>query len=166
MDEPTVPLSAAAAIDAYWTSSTALRHPPWRDAGTRVRAHLDTYLDTEAERYLTTGERALVDAERQLDPAGAVARVTGPEALVAALPGFLDPAWMLFGEDARAQVLVVDGLVRWLVVQGLVEQEGMSCYLLEVEVSLAHVADQLGRRARPDVSRSTPPAPRRPGSGP
>jgi hypothetical protein len=152
MDETTVPLSAAQVIDAYWTSDAPLLHPPWRDPAERVRRHLDTYLDTEAERYLTTGERTLVDAERQLDPAGAVARVTGPEALVAALPGFLDAAWVMPGPaDARAQLRVVGGLVRWIVDRGLVAQEGMACDLLEVEVSLAHAAEVVRERSRTDL---------------
>ncbi|MFD1504707.1 hypothetical protein FE374_12145 [Georgenia yuyongxinii] len=86
--------------------------------------------------------------------------MTGPEALVATLSGFLDPAWVMPDPaDARTQLHVVEGLVRWIVGRGLVEQEGMACYLLEVEVSLAHAVDVVRERSRPDVgSESAPPS--------
>lgn len=98
-----------------------------------VRAHLDVYLDTEAERMLTPDELALVEAERQLDPVAAVARVTGAEALVAALPGFVDAAWLLPSRAAaRAQIKVVELLVAWLEESRRVDRGEMACFLLEV----------------------------------
>ncbi|WP_341358553.1 hypothetical protein V5H98_12245 [Georgenia sp. M64] len=159
----TVPLSAEQVIGVFWARSRLLQHPALHARGRLVRRHLDVYLDTEAEQWLTTPERALVEAERQLDPAGAVARVTGPEALVAALPGFVDAEWLLPSvADAHAQLLVVDSLVRWLIASGTVDAGEMSCSVLEIETRLAQAAAGLDRRRA--LSRSDPPGRLPPGA--
>lgn len=166
MDETRVPLSTAQAIDAWYATAPLLRHPALRARALRVRGHLETYLDTEAERWLTSAELTLVEAERQLDPADAVSRVTGPEALVATLPGFVDRDWLMpMARDARVQLRVVAELVRWLVATGLVDRNEMSCSVLEIEARLHAARSWLGG-ARPAVSPSGRRAPRPPGSGP
>ncbi|MFH5823899.1 hypothetical protein [Georgenia sp. AZ-5] len=165
MDDTTPPVSAAEVIADFFARSSLLRHPATRARARRVRAHLETYLDTEAERFLTRPERALVDAERQLDPAGAVVRVTGPEALVATLPGFVDRAWLMPAEhDARVQLLVVAEVARWAVARGLVDRHEMACAVLELEARLDDATAWLDGRA--GISRSAPPGPRPPVPGP
>ncbi|WP_127131429.1 hypothetical protein [Georgenia sp. SYP-B2076] len=167
MDETMVPLSAAQVIGAFYASSALLRHPALRSRARRVRGHLEVYLDTEAERWLTSNELTLVEAERQVDPADAVARVTGPEALVATLPGFVDRDWLMpTVPEARVQLRVVAELVRWLVATGLVDRHEMACSVLEIEVRLDLASAWLDERARAEVSPSGRRAPSPPGSAP
>ncbi|MPV36210.1 hypothetical protein [Georgenia subflava] len=148
MDLSAVPLSAEQALTLFFRRAAVLRHPAMRVRSQRVRSHLEVYLDTEGEHWLTTGERTLVEAERQIDPAGAVARVTGPEALVAALPGFVDPEWLMTEHSqVRAQLIVVAELVEWLVGSRLVDRNELSCSLLEIEVRLTKAWERLDARA-------------------
>ena len=165
MEPTTVPVSAAAAIRGFYAHATVLHRAGVRERAAVVRRHLETYLDTEAERWLGPADRVLVEAEREVDPAGAVARVTGPAVLVAALPGFLDPAWLMpTVAGARVQLLVVAELVRWLQVTGLVD--GMAYPVLAVQAALARAESWLvaapGRRVSPSAPPGRPP----PGSGP
>src|SRR5690606_27978220 len=109
------PESTAQILTEFFRAVERRANPAVRAHAGTVRTHLDVYLDTEAERMLTPDELALVEAERQLDPVAAVARVTGAEALVAALPGFVDGPWLLpTRAAARAQIKLVEILVAWL----------------------------------------------------
>ncbi|HLT84239.1 MAG TPA: hypothetical protein VKZ83_08415 [Phototrophicaceae bacterium] len=136
-DDERVPVSAAQLLAAFFTTAPVTNHPAIRARMPRVREHLLTYLDTEAEQCLTTDELALLHAERQIEPLDAVLRVVGAEALLAALPGFCHPAWLLPSvADARAQLRVVTGLRYWLA-----ESEGLAgldigCLALEVDAAV------------------------------
>lgn len=153
MDNQAVPVSAERVLDVFYARTPILRHPSMSARAKLVRAHLETYLDTEAEHWLTDGERTLVEAERQIDPAGAVARVTGPEALLATLPGFLDPEWVMPGaHQARAQLIVVATLVRWLLTVGIVDRAEMSCSVLEVQTRLELAWRRVDARAASALS--------------
>ncbi|PFG40867.1 hypothetical protein ATJ97_3408 [Georgenia soli] len=153
MDNQAVPVSAEQVLAVFYARTPILRHPSMFVRARRVRTHLETYLDTEAEQWLTDAERTLVEAERQIDPAGAVGRVTGPEALLATLPGFVDPEWMMPGvHQARAQLVVVASLVRWLVESGLVDRAEMSCSVLEVQTRLELAWRHVGARATSALS--------------
>ncbi|KAE8764428.1 hypothetical protein [Georgenia thermotolerans] len=164
MEPTTVPVSAAAAISGFFAHDRVLRRPGVRDTAAFVRRHLETYLDTEAERWLGPDDRVLVAAEREVDPAGAVARVTGPAVLVAALPGFLDPAWLLPARAARVQLLLVAELLGWLERTGLVD--GMAYPVLAARAALARAEARLAAGPGPPVSRSAPPGRPPPGSDP
>lgn len=136
MDETPRP-SAADVLAAFFTRSPIIAHPSVRGHAGEVRRHLEVYLDTEYESFLTDPELVLVAAERELDPAGAVARVTDAEALVAGLPGFVDDAWLMPSVPrARAQLFLVVRLVEWLVAAGHVSRDEMACFLLEVEAAV------------------------------
>lgn len=137
MDDDHVPISAGQLLASFLSDAPAAGHPAIRARMPRVRAHLLTYLDTEAERYLTTGELALLHAERQLEPLDAVLRVTGAEALLAALPGFCHPAWLLPSVgDARAQLRVVSGLRHWLAQTEELYGLDIACLTLEVDAAV------------------------------
>jgi hypothetical protein len=153
MDNQAVPVSAERVLDVFYARTPILRHPSMFARSRQVRTHLETYLDTEAEHWLTDAERTLVEAERQVDPAGAVARVTGPEALLATLPGFLDPEWVMPGvHQARAQLIVVASLARWLVSAGLVDRTEMSCSVLEIQTRLDLARRRVDARAASPLS--------------
>ncbi|UNX53823.1 hypothetical protein MF406_12645 [Georgenia sp. TF02-10] len=147
--DTTVPLSGAQVLAAYFAESPALRHPARRARAAQVRAHLEVYLDTEGDSWLTDDELLLVEAERQLEPAGAVSRVTGPEALVAMLAGFVDPAWLMPAPAQRqAQLVVVEDLLAWLIDGRFVHPGEMACSLLEIEVRVQQAWRNLRARER------------------
>ncbi|MEE6272949.1 hypothetical protein [Georgenia wangjunii] len=136
MNDSRAPESTARVLAEFFSAVDARANRVVRAHAGAVQQHLDVYLDTEAERVLTTDELALVEAERQIDPVAAVARVTGPEALVAALPGFVDAAWLLPAQTAaRAQVRLVEALVAWLEENRHVDRHAMACFLLEVDAA-------------------------------
>lgn len=114
-DDARVPLAGAHLLASFFAAAPALGHPAIRARVPRVRAHLLTYLDTEGEQWLTPDELVLLHAERQLEPVDAVLRVSGVELVLAALPGFCHPVWLLpQPRDARAQLRVVDALRDWV----------------------------------------------------
>lgn len=130
-DDARVPLSGAHLLASFFASAPVASHPATRARLPRVRAHLLTYLDTEGEQWLTPDELVLVGAERQLEPVDAVVRVTGAEVVVAALPGFCHPAWLLpSSRDARTQLQVVTALRQWVTEHGYLTGPGAR-YLLE-----------------------------------
>ncbi|WP_152190925.1 hypothetical protein [Georgenia satyanarayanai] len=149
-DDARVPLSGAQLLASFFASAPSASHPAVRGRVPRVRAHLLTYLDTEAEAWLTPDELVLVGAERQLEPQDAVVRVTGVEVVVAALPGFCHPAWLLPAAlDARAQLRLVAGLRQWAAEHG-----GLSA---QAAMHLLPRVDEAVRRAQASLNGSPAP---------
>lgn len=149
MVETTAPMSMGRVLSVFYAEGPFLRHPALRRRAERVRDHLTVFLDTEAERWLLPDELALVEAERQLDPAGAVARVTGAAALVSVLPGFLDEAWLLTDpSDAAVQVELVTSLAAWMVQRDFVDAREMEVALLEVAAKVEAARAALALRYR------------------
>lgn len=149
------PRTTAAVLEAFFSTHPMLRHPALAARARQVRLRLEDYLDTEAERWLTTGELEAVHEERRAVAAGlagaegVVARVTGPEALLCALPGFLEPRWWPSDRAAaKAQVLVVEELVGWLRMGGDPDPHAYSCGYLAAEVQVRRARDRLGRQPR------------------
>lgn len=140
-----VPLSIERALEDFFASSRVLRHPALWLRAHGVRRNLEDYLDAECERWLTEDEMTLVHAERQIHAPGAVARVTGPEALVYALPGFLVGRWVPDDRAvARVQLMVVAELVEFLRADRVVDVRQLSCGLLEVESAVSRARRRLG----------------------
>ncbi|MFC4555592.1 hypothetical protein [Georgenia faecalis] len=148
MDDTTVPVSMAQALEAFFADAAMSDHPATRARIIAVRRHLDVFLDTEAERALVPDERILVEAEREIDPVAAVARVAPPEALIAALPGFLEDAWLLPAQaDARVQVRVVAQLAEWVTHHGLAP--GMECFVHQIHTAVRDARRSIADRALP-----------------
>lgn len=115
MSSTRVPVSATALVASFFASGPVVSHPTIRSRAPRVHQHLLTYLDTEAERYLSHEETVLLDIQRQLDPVNAVPRVGGPSMLLQSLPAFCQTAWLLpDAADARAQLWTVLALRDWV----------------------------------------------------
>lgn len=142
-----VPLSIERALEDFFASSRVLRHPALWLRAHGVRRHLEDYLDADCERWLTDDEMTLVHAERQIHAPGAVARVTGPEALLYALPGFLVGRWLPDDSAvARVQVMVVAELVEFLRADRLIDVRQLSCGLLEVESAVTQARRRLSEQ--------------------
>lgn len=147
--------SAAVVLGDFHRSCPALRHPTLATRAGVVLARLVGYLDAEATRLLTTGELEAVAAERRAVAAGraegtgVVPRVTDAEALLCALPGFLESRWLPEAyADAKAQVLVVEELVRWLRRSGDPDPHDYACGYLAAQVQAARAREALHRRSR------------------
>ena len=98
---------------------------------------------------MTGPERALLAAERQLEPHGAVARTMSPESLLAALPEFLRPGWaMADAFDAGSQVRVVAAFRSWLLEWRVIDAAEMEPSLLELDAAVQAARRRLaaGRR--------------------
>lgn len=145
-DDAQVPVSAAHILTSFFAAAPIVSHPAIRARVPRVHQHLRTYVDTEAEHQLTPDELALVAAERQLEPADAVLRVTGAEALVAVLPGFCHVAWLLpVTADARAQLRVVTALRHWVGDAGYLDGLDANCLLYAVDDAVRQAQAVLDR---------------------
>ncbi len=120
-------------LDAFARDDAMARHPATLHRFDATRARLASFLTTDGEEVLVPAERALLAAELQFATEGAFGRVFGAEVLIAALPGFLRPAWLPEHPfDARAQVRFVELLTHWVVAHGLVDAGEMSCFLYSV----------------------------------
>src|SRR5690606_33924035 len=73
------PRTTAAVLEAFFSTHPMLRHPALAARARQVRLRLEDYLDTEAERWLTTGELEAVHEERRAVAAG----LAGAEGVVA-----------------------------------------------------------------------------------
>lgn len=148
-DDARVPVSAAQIVEEFFAWASTTTHPAIRSRAAAVYRHLRTYIDTEAEGQLTPDEVVLVAAERQLEPSDAVLRVTGAEALIAVLPGFCHPAWLLpAAADARAQLRLVTALRQWVDERGYLG-EGGACLLYSVDDAVRRAQTVLDRPTAP-----------------
>lgn len=138
-------------LDDFERDGAIARHPATARRFAATRTRLLAYLATDAQHALLPDERLLLQAERQFGPDGAFARVFGPEVLIAALPGFLEPGWLPRQVyDGRLQVRFVELLCQWVVARGLVNAGEMSCLIYGVHdaARAARAALRTGVRPR------------------
>ena len=148
-DDAHVPISAAHVLATFFDSAPVAGHPSIRARLPRVRDHLLTFLDTEAERWLTADELVLVCAERELEPVDAVIRVAGAELLVAALPAFCRPEWLLPARlAARAPLHVVAAVGPWALERGYLPGPQGRMLLERIDLAVARARARLGGRAQ------------------
>jgi hypothetical protein len=120
-------------LDDFARDGAVARHPASSGRFAATRTRLVAYLATDAQHALHRDERALLLSEREFAPEGAFSRIFGPEVLLAALPGFLEPGWLprqLF--DARFQIRFVELLCDWLVARRLVRRRAVGCQVGDV----------------------------------
>lgn len=98
----------------------------------RIEIHLRHFLDICAEDYLAPEQRQLLELERQFQPYGsAFARLMHAGELLAALPEFLAPEWLMdHGVDRKVQISHSDRLVRWICGERLVDSRAHRMDLL------------------------------------
>ena len=131
-------------LDIYFGERCATAGTTVRGRLLRVRRHLETFLDEQAWRGLTEGDRELLRAEKELDPVGAFARLMHAEDLICAFYWWVQPEFrMTFDLDAKEQVRIASQMIDWMHRRGYVRYwRDMSCIILDVrhQVQLARNA--------------------------
>jgi hypothetical protein len=142
-------------LEAFGRDDVAARHPAMLRRLASTRTRFLAYLATDATHVLTPEERVLLSGERQFSPDGAFSRVFGAEVLMAALPGFLEPAWLPRRTyDARAQVRFVEVLSDWLVAHRFIDRGEMSCFVYDVRAAARAARAFVARRGEQEASAS------------
>lgn len=112
----TVPLSAEALLTDYFTRAPHLRHPSLRGRAPRLQAAITAHLEARGAAHLRNDELFLFEAERQLEPHGAVVRTMGPVSLLTALTELLRTLpWPADVREASARLHLLTGLRAWIV---------------------------------------------------
>jgi len=79
-------------------------------------------LDACGDDYVNLQQSQLLDLERQFRPDGAFARLMRADELIAALPAFLSPVWLMANRvDRKVQISHSSKLVHWLCSKNLVD---------------------------------------------
>jgi hypothetical protein len=118
-----------------------------------VEERLRACAEAEAERILVTQDLLLLAAEREFDPAGAVARVMHAEDLIFILSIFATAPWLPDDPvQCRKQLQLTDALTGHVLARGLVNQQGLICPLLDIRARIDKGKWELRRAAQ--VSRT------------
>lgn len=108
-----------------------------------VVARLDAYLDTvDPTPWIGPHYTALLQAERQFAPRGALLRLFGLEGLVFCLPGFLSPEWLSpVPSERRAQIALTGRLLEYLRRRGLIDFREIACAFYEARQAVHDARD-------------------------
>ena len=99
-----------------------------------VEEQLRACIEAEADRILVTSDLLLLAAEREFNPAGAVARVMHAEDLIFILSIFVEPQWQPTNQTQRqTQLRMTEWLTGYLLRSRLVDRDGLCCPLLDIE---------------------------------
>jgi hypothetical protein len=130
---PTIDQIVAAFFASRLEDSTGLRRRRIEAVDARLRA----FLEADGARILTTGDRALLDLERQFGGGNAFARTMHADDLLFALQLFLREPWLPDDvQDRRVQLRTVDALVYYLLARRLVDRHELACPLLQLQVAI------------------------------
>jgi hypothetical protein len=113
------------------------RTPPTQRRYARARARLEAFFESLDERMLTTSGAAMLELERDIQPAGALLRVAVAEDVLYALPAFVrfEPSDLPVSE-VRAQHRLAEFCYRVIAQRGLVDLGAHICAVWEVEGAL------------------------------
>ncbi|MDF1490347.1 hypothetical protein [Tessaracoccus caeni] len=131
-------------LDAAVAGRAGLRKRRIEAADERLRA----FLEEEGHRVLTSGDVALLELERQLNPDGAFVRIMHADDLVFALPGFVHLAFGWMPEDRvdrGVQVRFTDSLLTFVLTAGLVNTSQCSCPIIQAQRAISHARTALKR---------------------
>lgn len=99
-----------------------------------VEVQLRLCIEAEAERILVTSDLAVLAAERQFNPDGAVARVMHADDLIFILSIFVQPEWQPSDlVQRRVQLRITEQLVGNLVRRRLIDRSSFACPILDIE---------------------------------
>lgn len=106
-------------------------------------------IETEAERILVTSDLAVLAAERQFDPEGAVARVMHADDLIFILTIFVQDEWQPSDPiQRRVQLRITEHLVANLVRRRLIDRSSFACPILDIEYGVRRGRAELRRQQR------------------
>ena len=114
-----------------------------------VERHLRLCGESEAERVLIASDLAVLAAERQFDPDGAVARVMHADDLVFILAIFVQPDWQPSDPvQRRVQLRITEQLAWNLVRRRLVDRSSLACPLIDIENAIERGREEVRRQQR------------------
>jgi hypothetical protein len=114
-----------------------------------VERHLRSCSETEAERVLIASDLAVLAAERQFGPEGAVARVMHADDLIFILAIFVQPEWQPVDPvQRRVQLRITEQLTAHLVRRRLVDRSSLACPIIDIEVGVQRGRDEVRRQQR------------------
>lgn len=133
-------------LEAAVAGRAGLRKRRIEAADERLRA----FLEEEGHRILTSGDVALLELERQLNPEGAFVRIMHADDLVFALPGFVDLEFGWMPEDRvdrGVQVRFANSLLTFALMHRLVDTSQCSCPILQAQHAISHARTALKKEA-------------------
>ncbi|MEX1079531.1 MAG: hypothetical protein WED09_10530 [Homoserinimonas sp.] len=114
-----------------------------------VERHLRACSETEAERILIAPDLAVLAAERQFNPNGAVARVMHADDLVFILSIFVGPEWQPTDPvQRRVQLRITEQLAGVLIRRRLVDRSSLACPIIDIEIGIQRGRDEVRRQQR------------------
>lgn len=136
-------LAPLAVVERFFAIEAARVTPRTVRTYSQVVTRLDTYLDTiDATPWVGPHYAALLQAERQFAPRGALLRLFGLEGLVFCLPGFLSPEWLSsVPSERRAQIALTGRLLEYLRRRELIDFRGIACAFYEARQAVFDARD-------------------------
>ena len=114
-----------------------------------VERHLRLCGESEAERVLIASDLAVLAAERQFNPDGALARVMHGDDLVFILAIFVRHDWQPPDPvQRRVQLRITEQLAGYLVRRRLVDRSSLACPLIDIEIAIARGREEVRRQQR------------------
>lgn len=142
---PTITRILREFFDSQLAGTTGLR----RSRIEAVELRLRECVEAEGDRILVSSDLAILAAERQLEPTGAVARLMHADDLVFVLSLYLGEPWLEHDPvDLRLQIRLVERLTARLLANGLVSGDELACPLYEIEGALGRARRALTVRER------------------
>jgi hypothetical protein len=150
---PTIDQIIEAFFSARLQSMAGLR----RTRFLRAKTSLRQFLERGADDILTAQEEAIVASEREFRREDAFARTLHADALIAALPLWLEARWLAADLiDRGVQLQVADALAGYVLGHRYLQQ-GIECYLWQLRASIDDAHRELARERirRKDEQRAT-----------
>src|SRR5690554_4262994 len=114
-----------------------------------VEVLLRRCIETEAERILVTADLAVLAAERQFDPEGAVARVMHADDLIFILTIFVQDEWQPSDPiQRRVQLRITEQLTAHMVRRRLVDRSSLACPIVDIEIGVQRGREEVRRQQR------------------
>ena len=142
-DDTTHELAPLVVVERFFAIEAARVTPRTVRTYSQVVARLDAFLGTcDATPWLGPHYAALLQAERQFAPHGALLRLFGLEGLVFCLPGFLSPEWLSpVPSERRAQIALAGRLLEYLRRRELIDFREIACAFYQARQAVHDARD-------------------------